>query len=39
MSTQKSGQPLEHEEQIDHVAERANRLAKLENFKKAGIHP
>lgn len=24
---------------IDHVAERANRLLKLENFKKAGVHP
>lgn len=27
------------EEVVDHVAERANRLAKLENFKQAGIHP
>lgn len=33
------GQVNEVEEAIDHVAERANRLAKLENFKKAGIHP
>ena len=24
---------------VDPVAERANRLAKLENFKKAGVHP
>ncbi|MFO0416910.1 MAG: lysine--tRNA ligase [Pseudomonadota bacterium] len=24
---------------VDQVAERANRLAKLENFKQAGIHP
>lgn len=24
---------------VDQVAERANRLAKLENFKKAGVHP
>ena len=24
---------------VDHVAERANRLLKLENFKKAGVHP
>jgi len=24
---------------VDQVAERANRLVKLENFKKAGIHP
>ena len=29
----------ESDEQLDHVAERANRLAKLENFKAAGIHP
>ena len=33
------GQVNEVEEAVDHVAERANRLAKLENFKKAGIHP
>lgn len=26
-------------EPVDRVAERANRLAKLENFKSAGIHP
>ena len=26
-------------EHVDRVAERANRLAKLENFKSAGIHP
>jgi lysyl-tRNA synthetase class 2 len=39
MSTEKSQQLSEHEETIDHVAERSNRLAKLENFKKAGIHP
>lgn len=24
---------------VDQVAERANRLVKLENFKKAGVHP
>ena len=24
---------------VDQVAERVNRLAKLENFKKAGVHP
>ena len=24
---------------VDQVAERANRLLKLENFKKAGVHP
>jgi lysyl-tRNA synthetase class 2 len=39
MSTEKPQHSLEHEEPIDQVAERANRLAKLENFKKAGIHP
>jgi len=39
MSTEKPQHTLEHEEPVDHVAERANRLAKLENFKKAGIHP
>jgi lysyl-tRNA synthetase class 2 len=37
--TADQGQVNEVEEAIDHVAERANRLAKLENFKKAGIHP
>jgi lysyl-tRNA synthetase class 2 len=32
-------QQVPAEEAVDHVAERANRLAKLENFKKAGVHP
>jgi lysyl-tRNA synthetase class 2 len=36
-SSQEQAAPAE--EVIDHVAERANRLAKLENFKKAGVHP
>lgn len=30
---------IHEEEVVDHVAERANRLAKLENFKAAGVHP
>lgn len=38
MSSQQERAP-EVEEVVDQVAERANRLAKLENFKKAGIHP
>lgn len=37
MSSQEQQVPTE--EVVDHVAERANRLAKLENFKKAGVHP
>jgi lysyl-tRNA synthetase class 2 len=36
---QRKEQQAPAEEVIDHVAERANRLAKLENFKKAGVHP
>jgi len=32
-------QTVPAEEVVDRVAERANRLAKLENFKKAGLHP
>ena len=39
MSSSSHEQNATAEEVIDHVAERANRLAKLENFKKAGIHP
>lgn len=39
MSEVKLHQSPENEESIDHVAERANRLAKLENFKRAGLHP
>jgi lysyl-tRNA synthetase class 2 len=37
MSAQEPAAPIE--ETIDHVAERANRLSKLEAMKQAGIHP
>jgi lysyl-tRNA synthetase class 2 len=39
MSSEQQHNMQEVEEAVDHVAERANRLAKLENFKKAGVHP
>jgi lysyl-tRNA synthetase class 2 len=39
MSSEQQQNTQDVEEVIDHVAERANRLVKLENFKKAGVHP
>lgn len=37
MSSQEQSSQVE--EVVDHVAERANRLHKLEAFKQAGVHP
>jgi len=39
MATEESQAQTEVEVTTDRVAERANRLAKLEAFKAAGIHP